>query len=192
MTEEATKAQRATVHIGSLEVDGFMLPDGSYRMSQTQAAESIAKDESNARKFLASKAIKTLLGEDYTPGKSERIEVVSDSQIRGQTRFIPYSLEETIAFWLWEAYRGNKQALALCMALMTETLERRFDSAFSVQRSEEEYNNRLSERIQQLETDLERLGDAYALEDEIRQERDRFERLLREKGIDPYKLPGDE
>jgi hypothetical protein len=30
---ESIKATRASVQIGALEVDGFMLPDGSYRMS---------------------------------------------------------------------------------------------------------------------------------------------------------------
>ena len=49
---ELIKATRATVQIGSITVDAFMLPDTSYRMSQTQAAEAIGKDEINARRFL--------------------------------------------------------------------------------------------------------------------------------------------
>jgi hypothetical protein len=36
---ESIKATRANVAIGALTVDAFMLPDGSYRMSQTQAAD---------------------------------------------------------------------------------------------------------------------------------------------------------
>jgi hypothetical protein len=36
MTE--MKATRATITLGTKQLDGFMLPDGSYRMSQTQAA----------------------------------------------------------------------------------------------------------------------------------------------------------
>jgi hypothetical protein len=35
--------------IGDRVVAGFMLPDGSYRMSQTQAAECVGKTEINAR-----------------------------------------------------------------------------------------------------------------------------------------------
>jgi hypothetical protein len=57
---ESVRAVRASVQIGSLTVDGFMLPDGSYRMSQTQAAECVGKPEINARRFLDSKAIKAL------------------------------------------------------------------------------------------------------------------------------------
>ncbi|MBE9119124.1 hypothetical protein IQ249_25030 [Lusitaniella coriacea LEGE 07157] len=61
------KVQRATVTIGSIEVDGFQLPDGSYRMSVTQAAETIGLGVQNASDFSRSKAIKPLLGEGYTP-----------------------------------------------------------------------------------------------------------------------------
>jgi len=82
---ESVKATRSSVRIGSLEVDGFMLPDGSYRMSQTQAAECIGKPEINARRFLDSKAIKALLGNSYTPDTVE-IEA-SAEQLRGQSRF---------------------------------------------------------------------------------------------------------
>jgi hypothetical protein len=40
---ESVRAFRASVQIGSLTVDGLMLPNGSYRMSQTQAAECVGK-----------------------------------------------------------------------------------------------------------------------------------------------------
>ena len=59
---DSIRATRATIRLGSLEIDGFMLPDGSYRMSQTQAAEAIEKPEINARRFLGSKAIKAFVG----------------------------------------------------------------------------------------------------------------------------------
>ncbi|MFM7425132.1 MAG: hypothetical protein ACKO7W_09110 [Elainella sp.] len=49
--EASVKATRAVVQIGSLSIDGFMLPDGSYRMSQTQAAQCIEKPEINARQY---------------------------------------------------------------------------------------------------------------------------------------------
>ena len=57
------KAKRAPVAIGQLSVDGFQMPDGSYRMSQTQAAESVGLSERNAREFLQSKSLKALMGE---------------------------------------------------------------------------------------------------------------------------------
>ncbi|NJN62577.1 MAG: hypothetical protein HC795_14610 [Coleofasciculaceae cyanobacterium RL_1_1] len=39
------KAKRATIAIGTMEIDVFQLPDGSYRMSQTQVAETIGQSE---------------------------------------------------------------------------------------------------------------------------------------------------
>lgn len=186
---DSMKATRAVVEIGSFTVYGFMLPDGSYRMSQSQAAECIGRPEINARRFLESKAIKALLGKSYTP---DTIEIVSNGErLRGQSRFNALPLEVVTAYWLTQANQGNQQAISLVWALLIESLERRFDDVFGVSRTELERNQRLSEKNQQLEADLTRLGEAYALEDEIRRERDYFEQLLRQNGIDPYALPDD-
>jgi hypothetical protein len=187
---EPIKATRATIQLGSLAIDGFMLPDGSYRMSQTQAAECVGKPEINARRFLDSKAIKALLGQGYTPDSVE-IESIP-GQLRGQSRFNALPLEVVTAYWLSQAGEGNKQALTLVWALLTESLERRFDTAFGVIRTETERNERLAQRIQQLESDLNRLGEAFAVDDEVRRERDYFEQLLRERGIEPWGISGDE
>ena len=59
---ESVRAVRASVQIGSLTVDEFMLPNGSYRMSQAQAAECVENPEINARRFWYSKTIKSLRG----------------------------------------------------------------------------------------------------------------------------------
>ena len=185
-----SKATRATVTIGAIAVEGFMLPDGSYCLSQTQAAEIVGLTERNAREFLRSKALKSLLGEGYTPATSD-IEP-EEGQARGGSRIQALPLEVVSAYWLWQAFRGNKSALPLCMALITESLERRFDAAFGISRTEAERDNRLSQRIQQLERDLQTLGDAYASDDVARWDAEHFQRenarllkLLEENGIDP-------
>ncbi|PSB40012.1 hypothetical protein C7B69_00535 [filamentous cyanobacterium Phorm 46] len=188
MTEsESFRAVRALVQIGSLTVDGFMLPDGSYRMSQTQAAECVGKPEINARRFLDSRAIKALLGQGYTPDSIE-IEP-SFERLRGQSRFNALPLEVVTAYWLSQAGEGNKQALSLVWALLTETLERRFDTAFNITRTEQERDELLSQRVQQLERDIR---EAFWVDDRARIERDHYERLLRENGIDPWGIPGTE
>ena len=51
---------------------------------------------------------------------------------------------------------------------------------------------RLQERIRQLETDLSSLGEAFAMDDQIRSERDYFEGLLWQNGIDPWALPDEQ
>ncbi|NEQ66138.1 MAG: hypothetical protein F6K21_11660, partial [Symploca sp. SIO2D2] len=75
---ESIRATRANVQIGSQEVDGFMLPDGSYRMSQAQVAQAVDKPPVNALRFLGSKAIKSLLGQGYTDYTPEQIEIESE------------------------------------------------------------------------------------------------------------------
>ncbi len=61
--------------IGDIVIDGFMLPDGSYRMSQRQIAEIIDLPRQSASDFLRSKAIKVLLDKDYTSQKIEKIPI---------------------------------------------------------------------------------------------------------------------
>ncbi len=206
---ESIKATRASVQIGSLTVDGFMLPDGSYRMSLTQTAESVGKPARSTFDFLRSKALKRLLGEaggtfDFLP--FDTVSAISSDTYtveqflvdiggegsQGQTRIRGVPLEIVILYWHWESFRGNKQAFFLVTGLATETLERRFDVAFGVSRTETEWNERLIQRNSVLERALTELGEAFAIEDDIRRERDYFERRLRENGIDPWGLPGTE
>ena len=182
------KATRATVTIGSLVVDGFMLPDGSYRMSQTQAAEIVGLSERNARDFLRSKSLKSLLGDGYTAAKTEQIEIESEGQARGGSRINALPLEIVAAYWQWQSHRGNTIALALCIALMAETLERRFDNAFGVNRAEIDRDQRLSDRLQRLQQDLDRLGEGFALDDVIRQQNDHYEKWFSDRGINPWQF----
>ncbi len=93
---ESIKATRATVAIGSLTVDAFMLPDGSYRMSQTQAADLVGLSERNARDFLDSKTFERLVGEGYTPAIFD----IDSEQTRGQSRFRGLPLEIVVIYWV--------------------------------------------------------------------------------------------
>ena len=186
---ESSKATRADIQIGDLAVDGFMLPDGSYRMSQTQAADIIGKPEINARRFLDSKGSKTLLGNSYTP---DTIEAESTQGKRGSTRFNALPLSVVAAYWVWECSKGNKQALPLVMAMTNETLTRRFDTAFGVERSEADYNQLLRDQNAALQATLEMLGDAYAEPDLLREENERLRQQLRDAGIEPWTLTDGE
>jgi len=183
------KAQRATVQIGPLSVDGFQMPDGSYRMSQAGAAECIGTTPQNASNFLRSKAFKALQSGESTDQTFEVIEVESSQQATGGTRINAVSLDVVWAFWLYQCFRGNKQAYNLLAALGLETLERRFDEAFRVERSESERNNILTQRLQ---TDLSRAIEALA-EPDLRTEREaRLEQQLRDAGLEPWQLPTEE
>ena len=182
-------ATRAIITIGSLSVDGFMLPDGSYRMSLSQTADAVGLAPRNAFDFLQSKGIKSLLGKGYTDSVSS-IEIESTDQVRGQSRIRGLPLEVVTAYWIWQTFRGNKKAIALVMALGTETLERRFDNAFGVERSEEDYNTMLFKRVESLETDI---GEAYIVADDIARENKELWFYIKEQGLPgPYSLEDGE
>jgi hypothetical protein len=172
------------VAIGSLEVDAFMLPDGSYRMSQTQVAECIQDDPIYARRFLTSKALKSLQGEGYTP---DTFDVDPSDQDRGQTRIQGWPLEIVYAYWVYRCFKGSKPAFSLVMALGSESLERRFDNVFGMERSEADRNQILSDRLHTLKRNLEKLGEGFALEDIVRQERDYLEKWCSDRGLDPWR-----
>lgn len=179
------KAKRATIFVGSLEIEGFMMPDGSYRMSQLQAAECIGTTAQNASNFLRSKAFKALRSEGFTDQVSEQIAVESTDQARGETRINAVPLDVVMLFWIYQCSRGNKPALSLLAALATETLERRFDQAFGVTRTEDEYNQQLATRLQGIEQQLSILSEAYAVDDIVREENSRLRQQLKDAGIEP-------
>ncbi|WOD37293.1 hypothetical protein [Nodosilinea sp. E11] len=107
----------------------------------------------------------------------------------GQTRISAIPLSVVSKYWLWQSYRGNKQAFALVDALLEESLERRFDAAFGVERSESDREILLAQRLQQTETALSAAVDALA-EPDLRIEREaRLEQQLRDAGIEPWELP---
>jgi hypothetical protein len=62
---ESVRAVRTSVQIGSLTVDGFMLPDDSYRMSHTKVAEAAGLSRHNVSDFLLSNALKSWLVKEY-------------------------------------------------------------------------------------------------------------------------------
>ncbi len=188
----ADKAKRATVAIGPLNAEGYQMPNGEYRMSLSGAADAVGLAPRNAFDFLRSKAAKRLLGEGFTDSIAE-IEVESNlEQVRGQTRIQAIPLAVVSKYWLWQAYRGNKQAFTLVDALLEESLERRFDTAFEVERSESERNALLTQRLQRTEADLAVLGEVYAEPDALREQVARLEQQLRDAGLEPWQLPQTE
>ena len=74
---------------------------------------------------------------------------------------------------------------------MTETLERRFDAVFGVERSECARNALLAQRLERAEADLVALGEAYAEPDLLRMEVDQLRQQVRDLGSEPWQLPGE-
>ncbi len=65
------KAKRTTVAIGSLPIAGFQIPEGSYRMSITSAAEVVGTAQQNGSNFLRLNAFKSSQVSSYTPQTSD-------------------------------------------------------------------------------------------------------------------------
>ena len=62
-------------------------------------------------------------------------------------KHLGYTLAQVMFVWQYEAFKGNQKAFALVMACGVESLERRFDTAFGILRTEEERNERFQIRF---------------------------------------------
>lgn len=137
----ALKAKEVTIWLGTIPLQVFQLPTGEYRLSQAQVAKAIAKGEVSFRDFLKSKSLEAL------PYKGFRSVKWSVEGNNAPINAIPIKI--AIAYWIKEA-SGNIAAARLLGACAEESIERRADKAFGTQRTEEEYNQRFSQNLQEL------------------------------------------
>lgn len=141
-----TRATRATLVIGSLTVDGFMLPDGAYRMSLTQAANCVGLTTGNASNFFS---------RDQQRQGVDLIEIEANPGKRGQSRINGISLEQVINYWGYQANKGNSEAFMLLKAVAEhgfghvppKTLIVHFRKSGSKTSREREYVNRLQSKL---------------------------------------------
>ncbi|HEY9631733.1 MAG TPA: hypothetical protein V6C84_30950 [Coleofasciculaceae cyanobacterium] len=122
---DLVKAKRTKIILGSLTLNGFVLPDGSFRMSLSQAADSVGLTARNTFDFLRSKAFKSSMKDSYTVPVCE-IEAAEQGH-PGQTRIRALPLVVLHKYWLWQTSKGNRQALVLVDALLSEIPEWQFD-----------------------------------------------------------------
>lgn len=128
------KAKRSEITIAGHKVEVFQLPDGEYVMSQTQATKPINKGNNSIIRFLTNLTSESLQAE---------ASAIIPIQIEGNNRPIQaIPLTVVSAFWMMQAGSGNKAAEALTYACIVESLERRCDAVFKVNRTENEYENR--------------------------------------------------
>jgi hypothetical protein len=137
------KAQRAKVLVAGMEMNVYLMPDATYRLAGRNVTDAIDMEHKSLGRIMGVKSLKALPGADLTLG-----------QVKAETgeSFIPVSLEDAITYWGIMATKGNKEALALISALAIESLERRADTAFNRQRTEEEYEFRTELRRKRIVT----------------------------------------
>ena len=159
--DEVIKAKKATITVGTFTLSVFQLPDGSYRLSQTEVSNTVFTDETNFRDFLASNSPEALPYKGFKFGK-----VKAKGEKGRPANAIPVSL--AVAFWIKQGISGNEKAVRLLGACAVETIERRADKAFGVHRTEEEYNQRFDQVFQLIISSYPAIFSLYSNKQSIR------------------------
>ncbi len=157
------KAQRCTVEIGSIPLTVFRLPDGEYRLSQSEVSGVVEKPARSIFDFLRSTQLKSILDKGFEFSLSWEKVAVEGSQ----KPIVPISVEMALLYWYKWAQQGNQKALALVLALAKCSLYEAADRAIGVNRSQQEQQRTLVEdlsdegvaRLEAMQQDLdEQLG----------------------------------
>lgn len=132
------KAVVSEVDLGFAQIQGLMLPDGSFAVAVPQLAELLSFDRNQA-----SRDIKALLGKDFRfdTAKSELNSKAVNILLLPQVSKVIYLL----------SLKGNEIAKELMLALVDEGLDRRFNKAFGRKVTDDEYNARLALRLARLQ-----------------------------------------
>jgi hypothetical protein len=104
---------------------------------------AVDKQKQSLSRFITGKSALALPFGGYNFTQAPSIPVYGNAQF---IKPIPIGL--ATAYWLHEATKGNVKARALVQASMAESIERRADTAFSIKRTESEYNVRFSEFVE--------------------------------------------
>ncbi len=131
------KAIRATILLGDIELDVLQFPDGSYHLfiNQLNQELSIKASDSTGKKYL----------QPLIDKEPNRVNQASVEGIKSNLKTLSIDLvSEAIQAY---AQIGNQKCIAIAIACLAESLERRADAAFNVIRTEAERNERLDTRI---------------------------------------------
>ena len=144
MATSIVRATRAKFDIAGIPVAGLMMPDGSYRMSNTDAANAIDENRRSMGNFFKSAPFKALQGSTSAMGETTKV------RVDGELSTLNASPVEVVALY-WASFgSSNHKAFALTAALAAETIQRRFDRAFGQHVTEAEYDASLRLRLERL------------------------------------------
>ncbi|HEY9695643.1 MAG TPA: hypothetical protein V6D15_25985 [Oculatellaceae cyanobacterium] len=146
MTEKVESLQKAvkeTIYLGSIPLDVYLMPDGTYKLYAESVTGVLNQKGIDLIRFMNGRSRQALPFKGYNLIHAETIEVEGEG---GWIKPIPVNL--ATAFWLYKAIQGDEKAQLLAQACMAETIERRADIAFKFKRTEEEYNQKFGERLE--------------------------------------------
>jgi len=136
---KTVKAKRASIDIGGIVINVYQLPDGSYRLAGRNVTDAIEEPANSLLRFAGVKTLKALPHADK-----------SLLQVKAETgeSFVPVAIEDALAYWGEMSFeKRNPLAKAIVLACAAETIERRADRAFHVQRAEADYDAALKVRV---------------------------------------------
>jgi len=130
---ESTKAVTATVQLGDLSIDGYMMPDGEFRAGIAGASILLGhgKDWFNRLASRGPKKLEALQSAGFT-GRLEPVVIPRESGTRGASRAQTISLKDLTTLITVEALSGNKRAIALQAAFTLGGLDALFRDAFGI------------------------------------------------------------
>jgi hypothetical protein len=134
------KAERVVIELGSIPLNVYQLPDGSYRLSGRNVTDAVKEDNNTLSRFYGVKSLNDLPNADL-----ERYRVNTGKE---GSPFSPVAIQDAAVYWGNCSQKGNALAAAILVACAIESIERRADKAFGKTRSEEEYNARMKARIE--------------------------------------------
>jgi hypothetical protein len=142
------RARKATINYGGIDLEVYQLPDGSYKLSQTQTAQAIGHTEANVRNRLKKDTLQVTENLDSEQG----LTIVQRVKVEGSTTwFNAVPFKWVVAYWSSYAEKGNVKAKALLAAGAEETLTRLADQAFGIQKTEAQYHQETVANVQQNE-----------------------------------------
>ena len=142
------KAISATILLGAIPLSVYQLPDGGYKVDAIGVMGAVDKQKQSLTRFINGKSPLALPFSGYNFTKVASIPVEGNAQL---IKPIPILL--ATAYWLNQANKGNQRAQALVQASMAESIERRADVAFTIKRTESEYNVRFGEFVESVMLD---------------------------------------
>ena len=132
------KAIITHIDLSGIELEVFMLSDGSYVMSQSQVSLAVEVHRNGMLRFLESKQLEC--SDSNSLGCYKTCEFTfNDKNGNSRGKIKGVSIDLASEFWLHQAIKGNKLAQSLAYACLQESLKRRCDAAFNTVKTENEY-----------------------------------------------------
>lgn len=132
-----TKAIKTEIEIGTLNIEGLMLPSADFAISVSQIAEIFELLKNNA-----TREVKAILGKDF-----QLLKCSSELNPKPVNIVLIKDFKKIIRFY---DKLGHPMAEALTDALLEEGIERRFARAFGVKIEEAEHDEKLKLRMKRL------------------------------------------